>query len=91
MGRLARSLRIFLCNEMQRSDPIPNFQLDRLVLFIVGAILLRILAVLAWAFFSVTGLSPQLARVANSTLSPSVFLALNERMLSKDGFPVVMD
>ena len=58
-----------------------------LVLFVIAVIALRAFAVLAWAFFPGSGLFPQLARVSIPLFVAIGLLVLNQRLLSRDGFP----
>lgn len=64
-----------------------QFPIKSFVLFVAGVILLRLLSVAGWALFPGEALILKIARVFIPLLFTAGLVALNQRMLSRDGFP----
>lgn len=69
----------------------PPFPVKSLLLFITGAVMLRVLSMTGWAFFPGDGrVGPQLARVLIPLCFAAALVVLNQRLLRRDGFPADM-
>jgi membrane protease YdiL (CAAX protease family) len=64
-----------------------GFPVKSLVFFISAVIVLRGIVVLAWAFFPGAGLFPHVVRVTVPLFVAVGLLALNQRLLAREGFP----
>jgi len=64
-----------------------TFPLTSLVWFVLGAAILRALAVVAWGVFPGVGIFPRVARVLVPLCVAIGLVVLNERLLARDGFP----
>lgn len=67
--------------------PPGAFTCASLLLFVAGAVVLRLLTIAGWMFFPGTGAGPQTARIVIPLLFCGALVALNQRMLARDGFP----
>lgn len=64
-----------------------KFPVKSLAAFVAAAVLLRVVAVLAWAFFPGSDVFGQLARVTIPLFVAIGLLMLNQHLLRRDGFP----
>jgi uncharacterized protein len=68
-------------------DVKPPFPTASLVWFMIGAVVLRMLAIPAWMFFPERGVFPHLARVFIPLLVVVGLIFLNRTFLKRDGLP----
>ena len=79
--------------EVAAARPCPLLDVQRrfptasLVWFVLGAVVLRMLAIPAWMFFPERGVFAHSARVAIPLLVMAGLIVLNQRFLIRDGFP----
>lgn len=69
--------------------PAPHtspFPTRSLLLFVAGAVVLRLLTIAGWAFFPGDGAIPQLGRIVIPLSFSIALIALNQRLLARDGF-----
>jgi membrane protease YdiL (CAAX protease family) len=66
-----------------RTTPFP---FKSLLLFVAGAIVLRLLSMVGWVFFPGDGLVPQLGRILIPLCFSIALVVLNQRLLARDGF-----
>jgi membrane protease YdiL (CAAX protease family) len=69
------------------SRTAPSFPFGSLLLFIAGAVCLRLLTMTGWFFFPGTGVGPQIARIVIPLGFSVALVVFNQRMLARDGFP----
>ena len=68
-------------------DPqTPPFPFKSLLLFVTGAVVLRLLSIAGWAFFPGDGVIPQLGRILIPLGFSIALVGLNQRLLARDGF-----
>lgn len=64
----------------------PPFPFKSLLLFLVGAVVLRLLSIAGWVFFPGDSAIPQLGRILIPLCFSIALVVLNERLLVRDGF-----
>jgi membrane protease YdiL (CAAX protease family) len=64
----------------------PSFPVKSLLLFIAGAVVLRLLSIVGWVFFPGDGAVPQLGRILIPLCFSIALVGLNQRLLARDGF-----
>ncbi|HEY8995333.1 MAG TPA: type II CAAX endopeptidase family protein [Lacunisphaera sp.] len=62
------------------------FPFKSLLLFIAGAVVLRLLSIVGWVFFPGDGILPQLGRILIPLCFSGALVVLNQKLLAHDGF-----